>query len=65
MQMNDQISHKLIRIKGVPLKLIFNDDGYQIVQQKKSQKIPETFLKNEVLTDLMKIIKSINFTVSR
>lgn len=56
---------KLVKNKGVPLNLLFHEDCYYLNKQKESKKIPELNLKNDVLINLMKIIKSINFTVNK
>ena len=55
-------SNKKIRNKNMPLAMIFND-YYYIFGQNKATRIPESSIKNEVVIDLMKIIKSIHFTV--
>jgi hypothetical protein len=53
-----------IRNKGVPLNLIFHEESYYLAKQKETKKIPDLNVKNDVLINLMKIIKSINFTVN-
>lgn len=53
-----------IRNRGVPLNMIFYDESYFLSKQKEMKKIPDLNMKNDVLINLMKIIKSINFTVN-
>ena len=53
----------ITRIKGVPLSIIFYEESYFILKQKKSIKIPENLISKEVMIDVVRIIKSINFKV--
>ena len=53
----------ITRIKGGPLSIIFYEESYFILKQKKSIKIPENLISKEVMIDVVRIIKSINFKV--